>query len=546
MKTMRTWKGLTLSVLLVLSVLLTACSGGDKKGNAGGQEGSGKGNKQGTLILGRGADSKALDASVVTDGESAKITYQITETLLRYKEGTTEVEPNLADSYEVSADGLTYTFKLHKGIKFHDGTDFNAEAVVFNFMRWHDPNSEYKFKEDTFDYYNSMFGPKDKRVIKEVKAVDELTVQFILNQPQAPFLQNIAMPFFGIGSPKAIKEKKEKYKEAPVGTGPFVFKEWKRNDSITMEKNKNYWREGLPKADKLIVRSIPDNSARLAALRAGELDLIEDINTDDVKVVEEDSNLQKILRPSFNVGYIGFNMKKKPFDDPKVRQALNHLVDKQAIIKAFYSGLAVPAVNPMPQTVLGFNDKIQDYSYDPEKAKQLMAEAGYPNGFDKELVFYAMPVPRPYMPNGRKVAETLQAEFAKLGIKTRIESPEWAVYLDDLKKGEKDDIFMIGWTGDNGDPDNFLYPLFDKDNIGGNNYTFYNSEEVHKILLEAQTENDKTKRAELYHKAQQIIKDEAPWIPLVHSTPVIAAKKGLKGYVPSPTGSETYMNMTID
>ncbi|WP_442602264.1 ABC transporter substrate-binding protein [Paenibacillus sp. KN14-4R] len=537
---MKKWKIVALSVVMVMSTVLTACSG------TGTGTGSSSGGKQSTIIVGRGGDTASLDVAIVTDGESSKVAQQITETLLRYKEGTTEVEPNLADSYEVSSDGLTYTFKLHKGIKFTDGTEFNADAVVFNFMRWHDPKSPYKFGEEHFDYYNDMFGAKDNRVIKEIKAVDNLTVQFILNKPQAPFLQNIAMTFFGIASPKAIKDNKEKYKDNPVGTGPFIFKEWKRNDSITLEKNKDYWRKGLPKADKLIIRSIPDNSARLSALRSGELDLMEDVNPDDLKTVEGDATLQKILRPSFNIGYFGFNQKKKPFDNPKVRLALNYAVNKEALIKAFFGGLAIPAVNTMPPSLLGYNKDIKDYPYDIEKAKSLLAEAGYPNGFDRELVFYAMPVPRPYMPNAKKIAETLQAELAKLGIKTRIESPEWATYLQDLKKGEKDDIFLIGWTGDNGDPDNFLYPTLDKEAIGGNNYAFYSSDPLHEILLKAQSTPDQKQRADLYKKAQEIIKADVPWVPLVHSTPLLAAKKGLKGYVPSPTGSETYMNMVIE
>ncbi|UFJ38869.1 ABC transporter substrate-binding protein [Brevibacillus humidisoli] len=554
---MRKWKSVAMSMIMAISLSLVGCSGGadpaqETSGGNTTQDGGtsqpaeSAASTQDTLIVGRGGDSSALDMSIVTDGESSKIGQQIYETLLDYKEGTTEVVPALAETYEVSDDGLTYTFKLRQGVKFHDGTDFNAEAVVFNFMRWHDPNSEYKFEGDSFDYYNSMFGPPDNRVIKEVKAVDEHTVQFVLNKPQAPFLQNVAMPFFGIASPTAIKEKKEKFKEEPVGTGPFMFQEWKRNDSITLVKNPNYWQEGLPKLEKIIVRSIPDNSARLTALQAGEIDLMEGLNPDDLTIVENNPDLQKFTRPSFNVGYVGFNLKKKPFDNKLVRQALNHAVNKEALIQAFYAGQAIPAVNPMPPVLLGYNDEIQDYPYDLEKAKELLAQAGYPNGFEEEFVFYAMPVPRPYMPNGQKVAEALQAEFAKIGVKTRIESPEWAVYLDDTQKGEKDHIFMLGWQGDNGDPDNFLYTLLDKDTIGSNNYSFYANDELHEILSAAQAETNQDKRAELYKQAQVIIKEDAPWIPLVHSTPLLAGKANLKGYVPSPTGSESYANVYFE
>ncbi|MFD2610913.1 ABC transporter substrate-binding protein [Paenibacillus gansuensis] len=495
---------------------------------------------QDTLIVARGGDSASLDPAIVTDGESLKVTEQMFEGLLTYKAGTTEVMPALAESYEASPDGLTYTFKLRQGVKFHDGTDFNADAVVFNFNRWTDPKSPYKFEGDSFDYYDSMFGPDGSRVIKEVKAVDPSTVQIILNKPQAPFLQNIAMPSFSIGSPKAIQEKKDKYKSEPVGTGPFMFKEWKRNDSITVEKNPNYWQQGLPKLNKVIIRVIPENTARFTALQNGEIDLMEGVNPDDLAALEGNTDLQKIMRDSFNVGYLGFNTKKKPFDNPKVRVALNYAVNKEGLIQAFYGGLAKPAVNPMPPSTLGYNADVQDYPYDLEKAKTLLAEAGYPNGLPDELTFYAMPVARPYMPDGKKVAEAIQADFAKIGVKTKIESPEWATYLDDAKKGDKDDLYMLGWQGDNGDPDNFLFTLLHKDAIGSNNYSFYSNEEVNKLLTAGQSETDPKKREDLYKQAQLLIKQDAPWVPLVHSTPLLAGKANLSGYVPSPTGSEPY------
>lgn len=544
---MKKFKLLTIAFVLILGIL-AGCSGKSVDNSTEKPKKDDKKNisTQNTLIVARGGDSAALDPSIVTDGESSKVTEQIFEPLLKYKEGTTEVEPGLAEKYDVAADGLKYTFHLRKGVKFHDGSDFNADAVVFNFNRWSDERSEFKFEKDSFDYYDSMFGAPGDRVIKEVKKVDDNTVEFILNKPQAPFLQNMAMPFFAIASPKAIKDKKEKFKENPVGTGPFVFKEWKRNDSVTLEKNPNYWQKGLPKLDKVIIRVIPDNSARLTALRAGEIDLMEGVNPDDIKTIEGDQTIQKILRPSFNIGYLGFNLKKKPFDNKLVRQALNHAVNKEEIIKAFYGGLAEPAKNPMPPSLVGYNDEVKDYEYDLNKAKELLKKAGYEKGIPGTFTFYAMPVARPYMPDGKKVAETLQAEFAKLGIKTKIESPEWAVYLDDVNKGEKDDIFMLGWNGDNGDPDNFLFTLLDKTTIGSNNYSFYDNEEVHKLLAEAQAEPDQEKRAELYKKAQVLIKEDAPWIPLVHSTPLLAGKANLKGYVPSPTGGESYENVYFE
>ncbi|TKJ93651.1 ABC transporter substrate-binding protein [Paenibacillus sp. PK4536] len=535
--------------LMLTSVLLLAGCTGNKSATTapeanGTEETAATGG--GTLIVGRGGDSAALDPAIVTDGESLKIAQQVFDTLLDYKEGTTEVMPSLAESWTISEDALTYTFKLREGVKFHDGTDFNADAVVFNFERWSDTKSKYKFEGDSFDYYDSMFGPEEERVIASVTATDPTTVVFKLNKPQAPFLQNLAMTCFGIASPKAIEDEKENFKSNPVGTGPFVFKEWKRSDSITLDKNPNYWQEGLPKMDQVIIRSIPDNTARYNALQNGEIDMMEDLSPDDLASLEANPALQKINRPPFNVAYLGFNTTKKPFDDPKVRVALNHAVDKQGLIDAFFAGQAEPAVNPIPPTLWGYNKSVEDYPYDLAKAKQLLADAGYPNGIEQELTFYAMPVPRPYMPDGRKVAEVIQASFEQIGVKVKIESPEWATYLEDLKNGTKDDLFIIGWTGDNGDPDNFFYPLLDKDSIGGNNYSQYDSKEFHDLVVKAQQETDQAERSKLYEQAQVIVKKDAPWVPLVHSTPLLAAKAELKGYVPSPTGSEAYTNVYIE
>jgi len=517
--------------LLVLSTALAGC------GNSTETSGDGKQKEktaQTALVYGRGGDSVALDPAIVTDGESLKVTKNIFDTLLDYGDQDTSVQPALATKWEISDDGLTYTFKLRQGVKFHDGTDFNAEAVVYNFERWANGNA------DTFPYYGSMFGGyknDDSHVIKEVKALDEHTVQFVLKRPQAPFLKNIAMSPFAIASPTALEKHGDKFKENPVGTGPFIFKEWKRNERIVLEKNKDYWLEGYPKLEQVIFVSIPDNSARLNALLKGEIDIMEDLNPSDLEQVEKNKDLQVFKRPPMNVGYLGLTTTRGPLQNKLVRQALNHAVDKQAIIDAFYAGQAEPAKNPMPPTIPGYNDAIQDYPYDLEKAKQLLAEAGYPDGFEMEL--WAMPVPRPYMPDGQKVAEALQASFEKIGVKAKIVTYEWATYLEKTAKGEAD-TFLLGWTGDNGDADNFLYALLDKDSIGSNNYTYYANDELHEILVEAQTVSDENERNELYKKAQEIIKEDAPWIPLVHSTPLLAGKANVEGFNPHPTGSDKF------
>ncbi|HZG14303.1 MAG TPA: ABC transporter substrate-binding protein [Candidatus Bathyarchaeia archaeon] len=531
------------SSLLALSLALTGCGGAQEAQKPAdtqqpaAEQPAASGPKQ--LIVGRGGDSVGLDPIMHTDGETFKVTENIFDTLVSYEEENTNVVPGLAESWEVAPDGLTYTFKLRQGVKFHDGTDFNAEAVKFNFDRWMDKNNPLHNKEG-YEYYNDMFGGylgDETHVIKSVDVVDPNTVKFTLNRPLAPFIQNLGMSCFAIASPTALKEKgPEKFNEEPVGTGPFVFKEWKRNDTITLEKNPNYWNAGFPKLDKLVFKVIPENTARLTALTSGEIDLMDGLNPDDAQTVKDNPELQLILRPSMNIGFVGFNVEKKPLDNPKVREALAYAINKPAIVEAFFAGLGEPAVNPMPPSLWGWNGNIKDREYNLDKAKQLLAEAGYANGL--KLKFWAMPVARPYMPDGVKIAEAIQQDLKKIGVETEIVTMEWATYLEKTKAGEQE-IFMLGWTGDNGDPDNFLATLLDKNNIGGNNRTRYASEEVHKLLIAAQSATTKEEREKLYLQAQEIIFKDVPMVPLAHSTPALAAKKNIINYKPHPKGSES-------
>ncbi len=527
---------LALVMLLVLSTALAACGSDDKEEGAEKDGGKASG-KEKTLVFGRGGDSTSLDPSRVTEGETFKVTVNLFETLVNFGEQDTTIKPGLAKDWTTSDDGLTYTFNLEEGVKFHDGTDFNADAVVANFARWSAGDAE------KFPYYSSMFGGFDgdeEAVIESVTADDDKTVVFTLKRPQAPFLKNLAMSMFAISSPEAFAKGDDEYERNPVGTGPFKFVEWKPNDSITIEKNADYWQEGLPKLDKVVFRAIPDNAARLNALTSGEIDLADGINPADGAKIEGDSKLQLFERPSMNVGYLGLTVTRPPFDKKEVRQAMNYAIDKQTIIDSFFEGRAESAKNPMPSSISGYNDEIEEYAYDPEKAKELLKAAGLEDGFEMEL--WAMPVPRPYMPDGTKVAEVIQSNLADVGIKAKIVSYEWATYLDKASKGEAD-AFMLGWTGDNGDADNFLYVLLDEDNIASNNYTYFKNDETHKLFLEAQTEVDEDKRNELYMKAQEILHEEAPWVPLAHSTPLLGGAADLTGFVPHPTGSDLLSNV---
>lgn len=536
-------------LLLVLSTVLAACSGdkvddadGDKKkdDDKAAVEGSGDGSGE-TLVFGRGGDSTSLDPSRVTEGETFKVTVNLFETLLNFGDQDTTINAGLAKEWNTSDDGLTYTFELEEGVKFHDDTDFNAEAVVKNFERWASGD------EEKFPYYSSMFGgfkDDEAHVIESVTADGDYTVVIKLKRPQAPFLKNIAMDMFAISSPTAFEgQGDDDFERNPVGTGPFQFVEWKPNDSITIEKFDGYWQDGLPKLGKVIFLSIPDNSARLNALMAGDIDLADGINPSDGVAIEDKDTLQLFERPSMNVGYLGLTVTRPPFDNKLVRQAMNHAIDKQAIVDSFFEGRAEVAKNPMPKSISGYNDDIEGYEYDPEKAKELLAEAGHADGFDMEL--WAMPVPRPYMPDGEKVAEVIQKNLEDVGITAKIVSHEWATYLDLASKGDAD-AFMLGWTGDNGDADNFLYVLLDEDNIGSNNYTYFKNDAMHDLFIEAQTEVDEDKRIELYKEAQEIIHEEAPWVPLAHSTPLLGGAKELTGFLAHPTGSDVLKNVDFE
>lgn len=534
----RVFKLLAVSALAG-AVLLAGCSS-----KPAADPGQGSPKKEQTLIFARSNDTVSLDPQNVTDGESLRVTKNIYDTLVDYKKDSTEVVPGLATSWKTSGDGKTWTFTLREGVKFHDGTEFNADAVVYNFERMMDEN--HPQHKGTFDYYPSMFnGFKGKgSVIESVKAIDKKTVEFKLTAPQAPFLANLGMSCFAIISPAALEKYGEKIGQNPVGTGPFVFKEWKPKESITLVKNDNYWTK--PKLDKLVFKVIPDNSARLTALKNGEIDLMDGLNPSDFASVNSDSKLQTYKRPPMNVAYLTMNTSKAPFDNVKIRQAISYATNKKGIVDAFYAGLAEPAVNMIPSSMWGFNKDIKDYEYNLETAKKLVAEAGYPNGLDTEL--WVMSGGRSYMPQAQKVAEAMKADLDKIGIRVKIVSTEWATYLKKLKNAEHP-MALIGWIGDNGDPDNFLYVLLDKDNAkppAAQNYSMYKNDKVHDLLIKAQTTADQAQRTQLYMEAQKIIHDDAPTVPLVHSQAALAGSKKVKGYVPHATGSESFADVSIE
>lgn len=504
--------------------------------NNGSDDGEDGGTKR--LVFGRGADSVSLDPSKVTDGESIYVTNQIYDTLVRYKEENTEVVPALATEWDTSDDGTEWTFKLREGVKFHDGTDFNAEAVVYNFERW--------TTSSDFIYYGYMFGASEdnmKGIISSVEATGDYEVKFTLSEPNAPFLFTLAMPPFAIASPTAVDAAGDNYGDEPVGTGPFKFVSWSKDDKIVVEKNAEYFGD-VAKVDEVIFRVIPDNGARFMELQAGSIDLMLGLNPQDLSTLEEDENLQVIRRPSMNVAYMAMNNDKEKLSDKRVRQAINLAIDKEKLL-TLYEGIGKAAKNPMPPSLWGYNDEIDDYGHDVDEAKRLLAEAGYGDGMT--LTLYSMSNPRPYMPQPKLLAQAIQQMLKDVNITVEIVENDWDTQLTATQNGDHELGFM-GWIGDNGDPDNFLYVLLDKDNAkkgSAGNIAFYKNDEVHELLKSAQTEMDQEVRTEYYMEAQEIIHEDAPWVPIAHTTPPLGASKKVKDYIPHATGSEPFNHLDI-
>jgi len=499
----------------------------------------------GTLVFGSAGDASRLDPADVTDGESIQRMDNIFEGLVEYKPGSTQIQPCLAESWEVSDDGLVFTFHLRKGVKFHDGTDFDATAVEFSFQRQYDEDNPYHDYGE-WAYWGWMFD-----YVERVEAVDPFTVKIYLREPNASFLTSLAMFTVCIVSPySAALHGADSFKH-PVGTGPFKFVEWIKDDHITLERFEDYWREPAI-LDGVIFRVIPDPSARLIALEKGEIDGMEYPNPEQIQRIIDNPDLKLMSQPGMNVGYLAMNMGEdtpgfeEPFGDVRVRRAISHAINKDEIVKYLYQGTAIPAKNPIPPIMFGYNDAIQDYEFDQAKARQLLAEAGYPNGFKTTL--WAMPVSRPYMFDPRKIAEAIQSYLADVGIDADIYSEDWGTYLQDTEAG-KHPMCLLGWTGDNGDPDNFIYVLLDKDAAvvgSAGNVAFYRSDELHEINIKARQIYDFDERVRLYKKAQEIIHEDAPWVPIAHSKQLIGFKNEVKGYVLHPTSRKFFYPVWIE
>ena len=513
-----------------------------------------------TLVFGAASEPTSLDGAVVSDGESLRVIDQITEGLVGLKNGTTVIVPKLATSWKASAGGKVWTFKLRKGVTFHDGTPFNARAVCANFDRWYNFTGAFA-SDSTSYYYYTVFGGYKKAaagltntpLYRSCKAVGDSTAVITLRRPNSAFLGALSLTAFGMQSPTAMAKyganKGTLSKDGvftpggqygvpggvAVGTGAFKLESWKIGDKLVIVRNDSYWGK---KAflRRVIFRAIPDNAARLQALQTGEIQGYDLVEPQDIPTVQKNKNLKVLDRPAFNVAYVTINQAVKPFDNPLVRQAVAYGLDRAGVVKSFYAGRGTVADEFMPPQVVGYSKTVKKYTYNPEKAKQLLRQAGLTLPVEVEF-WYPTDVSRPYMPDPARNFQAFAASLDKSGFKVIPKSAPWRPdYVSRVQAGTAGALNLIGWTGDFGDPDNFIGTFFrTKQGQWG-----FNNPKLFALLNKALIETNLTKRAALYRQANNMIMSFLPGVPYVHTKPALAFQKNVVGYIPSPVSLEPF------
>lgn len=525
---------ITLASALLVSTMLAAGAAGAK-----------------TLVYCSEGSPENFTPALNTTGTSLDAARPVFNQLVEFERGSTNVVPALAEKYEVSPDGLTVTFNLRKGVKFHSGVngftptrDFNADDVLWSFDRqWKEDHPYHKVSGGAFDYFNDMDMPN---LLKSIEKVDDYTVKMTLKEPNAPILANLAMDFGTIGSAEYAKflldkGKPEEFDQIPVGTGPYQFVAYQKDAVIRFKAFDAYW-GGKAKIDNLVYAITPDATARYAKMKAGECHVMGYPNPADLEAMGKDENLNLMNQAGLNIGYLAMNVLKPPFDKKEVRQAINMAIDRDSILKEVYQGAGQKAKNLIPPTIWSYNDAVKDYEYNPEKAKEMLKAAGVEN-LQSDL--WWMPVQRPYNPNAKRMAEMMQADLAKVGINVELKSYEWGEYRKRLQAGEHQ-MGLLGWTGDNGDPDNFFFLLgCTGAREGGQNLSKWCDKSFEDKLQQARKLSEKADRTKLYEEMQVIAHDEAPQVTIAHSTVFEPVSKKVSDYKISPFGRHEFYGVDI-
>ncbi|HEX7022254.1 MAG TPA: ABC transporter substrate-binding protein [Trueperaceae bacterium] len=497
-----------------------------------------------TLVYGQSGLPVTLDSAAAQDGNSLTVSQQINETLVAHEPGGVKNIPGLATEWSPNEDASVWTFQLREGVTFHDGTPFNAEAVKFNFDRWNDPAHPQSFRDqgNTYAGFEYVFGgfKGQGSILDSVEVIDDHTVAFHLNKSVGYFPSMLSASYLGLDSPTAVKKAGIDYGTpgvGAVGTGPFKFVEWNEGEQVVLQRYDDYWGKKA-KVDTLVFRGIEDPTARLAELQAGSIDIAVLLSPDDAATIKQNPNLKLVPTKGLNIGYLGL-YQEGPLAKLKVRQAIAHAVDWDAVVDALYAGLGRRADQMIPPEIWGRSDKVKAFDYDPELSKKLLAEAGYPNGFDTE--FWYMPVSRPYFPVPQPIASTITSYLAEVGINAELKTEDWGVYLSNYYTG-KYPIYMLGWSPDYYDPDNYLFTWFGPGATGQAGLG-WDAPQVLQWLQDARSAPTQEERAALYAKVNQAVYEQIPTIPVAYSDVVNATQANISGYLPSPFGSSVPLNL---
>lgn len=514
------------SILASLALIAGCWNSGSSSSDGGGS----------VLVYGRGGDADSLDPVKTSSGESVTVLTNVFDTLVTYDDtpgispqDKLKIVPALAESWTTSDDGLVWTFKLREGVKFHDGTPFDADAAVFNLERCRAQAVGYAANFSAID---------------TIEKTGDHEIVLRLKQPSPILLNNLALFAASIGSPTAIQDDEDGFSRHPVGTGPFKFVSWQPKQKLTLAAYDEHWR-GKPGVDRVVIVPVDENAARVQMLERGEIHIADNLPPSALDELAKRPEIEILSDPGQNVGYLSMNNEKAPLDDVDVRQAIWQAIDRQRLVDVVYAGHAVPAYTLVPPTVTAHEPEIAAMSqaerpFDPAAARAKIEAVARARGLSLpiKLRFFVMKQPRPYMQQPLETANFIRDALQEIGIDAEISTIDLRQYWQRLQRGEHE-LALAGWTSDNNDPENFLYNLLDYDHIhddGGNNLSRFRNEEMHGWLMAAQTEMDPAKREAYYRDAQRLVFDQAPLVPLVYTTVRTAERKEVEGFDLHPTG----------